>query len=256
MTSSKIKKQRRGKFTVNGITVQIAVPNIWEVLYPSPWAEQMMENLVFSPKEKRNSVIDMGTGSGVLGIFSILSGCKHVTMTDISPAAVECAQMNLGLNKISDGFNLVDNSDLFERLTGLIFDVIICNPPPLPDIPELRTGYEIDGALLSGPDGMNFILRLLECFDRYLAKDGRLILAHPSFWSSEKTVKIIKSKGYTYRVIGKKLHKLRMYHHFNDKQYEALIKKLAELSSNKNGFFFLVPGTEFSVSVWEIKKRV
>jgi release factor glutamine methyltransferase len=255
MFKTKRKRQLSGEFNFQDKTFKIAVQNFLDVLYPTAYAELIMESLIFTPEEKHNSVIDLGTGSGVLGIFALLSGCENVTMTDISPSAIKCASRNLRLNNIDRGFEIIDNSDLFERLGGRKFNVIICNPPPLPDIPELQTGFEIDGAILSGPDGMHFISRFLKCFDLHLSEGGRLVFTHPSFWSLEKTLSTIKTKDYSCKVLAKKLLSVQKYPHFTDRQHEALIKRLTEISNSNGSRFFSVPGTEFSLSVYEVKKK-
>lgn len=246
-------RRKEAVFSANHVTLNIVVDDLWSVLHPSPYSQLLMDNLVFSENEKRGSVLDLGTGSGILGIYALKSGCRHVTLTDISQSASECANWNLQCNGIPDQYELIEKSDLFERLAGRRFNLIICNPPPLPDIPELRTRPEIDQALLSGSDGMHFVLRLLSCFDSHLAKDGRLVIAHPSFWDVTKTSAMLKNKGYSYRVLGKRLLSIRIYPYFDERQYQTLKRQLSELSKQNGDRYFSIPGTEFSLSVWEIK---
>ncbi len=49
---------------------------------------------------KDKTVIDVGCGSGILGIASALTGAKSVYMCDIDPQAVEFAKRNAELNNI------------------------------------------------------------------------------------------------------------------------------------------------------------
>ena len=48
------------------------------------------------------TIIDVGTGSGILGIVSAKLGAKTVYMTDIDPKAVEAAKYNVGINGVND----------------------------------------------------------------------------------------------------------------------------------------------------------
>lgn len=49
-----------------------------------------------------STVIDVGTGSGILGIASVLLGAKKAVMTDIDSVAVATATKNTKLNGVSD----------------------------------------------------------------------------------------------------------------------------------------------------------
>ena len=69
--------------------------------------------------------LDMGTGSGLIGLFAARAGAL-VTAVDINPNAVECARVN------AERAGLVldcRQSDLFAALQGMRFDVIAWNPP-------------------------------------------------------------------------------------------------------------------------------
>lgn len=53
--------------------------------------------------------LDVGTGSGILGISLCRYGCEGVGV-DIDPQAVYCASENAALNKVSDAFSLAVGS--------------------------------------------------------------------------------------------------------------------------------------------------
>jgi len=60
---------------------------------------------------KDNSFLDIGTGSGILMITAHLLKAKKMTGTDIDDIAIETAEKNILLNKISpDRFNLVKDN--------------------------------------------------------------------------------------------------------------------------------------------------
>ena len=74
------------------------------------------------------SLLDMGTGSGALGILAANRG-SQVLGVDVNPSAVAVARMNAALNRVEDRFECVE-SDLFEGIGGdRRFDYIVFNPP-------------------------------------------------------------------------------------------------------------------------------
>ncbi|MBW7477470.1 class I SAM-dependent methyltransferase [Paenibacillus oenotherae] len=73
-------------------------------------------------------VLDVGCGYGPIGIMAAkLAPRGHITMIDINERAVQLAEKNAKLNGAAN--ITVLQSDLFERVRGQEFDVIITNPP-------------------------------------------------------------------------------------------------------------------------------
>ena len=81
-------------------------------------------------------LLDMGTGTGVVGLGAARAGAV-VTAVDINPAAVACARGNAALNGITME---VLQSDLFDALSGRRFDLIVWNPPFFPEEPVDMAG--------------------------------------------------------------------------------------------------------------------
>ncbi len=110
------------------------------------------------------SMLDMGTGTGVLGLHAARHG-MDVDAVDVSPAAVDNARANACHNDIDIR---VTRGDLF---TGVdkCYDVIAFNPPYLP----ARDG---DSRWDGGPDGVTMARRFLDSADGHLAKNGRMFL--------------------------------------------------------------------------------
>jgi len=75
-------------------------------------------------KKKELSVLDVGTGSGILSIVAAKLGAKEVWGIDIDGAAVENARENVGLNHVSDIVKIREGSigDLQKK-----FDVVVAN---------------------------------------------------------------------------------------------------------------------------------
>ncbi|MGL6064657.1 MAG: 50S ribosomal protein L11 methyltransferase [Fusobacteriaceae bacterium] len=81
--------------------------------------EQMQENDI--------SVLDVGTGSGILMIAAAKLGAKRVVGIDIDELAVEVAQENMELNKIDKNQFEVLKGDLISSLKDEKFDFVVAN---------------------------------------------------------------------------------------------------------------------------------
>ncbi|MBO7214740.1 MAG: 50S ribosomal protein L11 methyltransferase [Clostridia bacterium] len=71
------------------------------------------------------SVIDVGTGSGILGISSILLGANKAVMTDIDPVAVKTALHNAILNKVENSC-VITLDDLLSAQDA-VGDIVVAN---------------------------------------------------------------------------------------------------------------------------------
>ena len=87
-----------------------------------------------------DTVIDVGTGSGILAIGAALSGAGHVVAIDIDPDAVKVARENVEHNALSDKItvlegNLLEKNDTVCNvcIANIIADVICFFAEPLND---------------------------------------------------------------------------------------------------------------------------
>jgi len=83
--------------------------------------EQLMENRVPTSSP---SLLDLGTGSGILAMAASLLGCGRILALDIDPDAVTVARENLALNHLSDSIEC--GTVPLESLTEK-FDIILAN---------------------------------------------------------------------------------------------------------------------------------
>lgn len=130
--------------------------------------------------EEVESVLDMCTGSGCIGIAT-LQACPNaqVDLADLSEEALKVAQQNIDLYELN-GVVTAIHSDLFANLQGKKYDLIISNPPYVDQIEmdalpeefkkEPRIGLE------SGKDGLDLTRRMLAEAANYLNEDGVLIV--------------------------------------------------------------------------------
>jgi 16S rRNA (guanine1207-N2)-methyltransferase len=74
------------------------------------------------------AVLDLGSGSGVLGILAaLLEPTSRVTLVDSDPLAVEVSRQNAVLNGAPNVTAYL--SDLLHEVRGQTFDVVLINPP-------------------------------------------------------------------------------------------------------------------------------
>lgn len=71
------------------------------------------------------TVLDVGCGSGILGIASLLLGAGSAFGVDIDPLAVRTAKDNAKINKVEDKFSVVCG-DLTQKVEGK-YDIIVAN---------------------------------------------------------------------------------------------------------------------------------
>lgn len=71
------------------------------------------------------TVLDVGCGSGILGIASLLLGAGSAFGVDIDPLAVRTAKENAKANKVEDKFTVVCG-DLTEKVEGK-YDIVVAN---------------------------------------------------------------------------------------------------------------------------------
>lgn len=92
---------------------------------------------------------DVGTGTGVIAAMLLKRGLTHVTATDTSTRALDCAQENIERLGLSSGVKFVQ-TDLFPDGQA---DLIVCNPPWLPGRPASgleQAIYDQDQHMLKG----------------------------------------------------------------------------------------------------------
>ncbi len=116
------------------------------------------------------TVLDMGTGSGILAIAAAKSGCS-VTAADINPEAIKAA--GEAAEKAGVKINLA-LSDLFENVKGK-FDLIIFNPPYVRTA-DLETQDAQSIAWQGGPEGMRVIDRFQSWVYGFLKPGGKVLL--------------------------------------------------------------------------------
>ncbi|MCL2399687.1 MAG: 50S ribosomal protein L11 methyltransferase [Defluviitaleaceae bacterium] len=78
---------------------------------------------------QNKKILDIGCGSGILSIISILLGGHSAMACDIDPGAVRCAEENARLNNIKISKYTTQQGDIFaeEFLQNETYDVVVAN---------------------------------------------------------------------------------------------------------------------------------
>ncbi|MDR0696749.1 MAG: 50S ribosomal protein L11 methyltransferase [Christensenellaceae bacterium] len=86
---------------------------------------RLILKLIHKYKFRNKVVLDIGTGSGILGIAAAVQGAKRVYMNDIDPIAVKAAHENAALNNVTDKV-IISEADLCMNAKFPI-DVVFAN---------------------------------------------------------------------------------------------------------------------------------
>lgn len=145
---------------------------------------------------KGESVLDVGTGSGVIAIFACYQGADRVIAVDINPAAIKSARHNARIH----GFNkviVVKQSDLFENIGNEKFDVITANLPfrnkPAHDV-VAESQWDTD---------LKTNKKFFKEVRKYLKPKGRIYFAQSNFGAIKEIKTLAKKVNFSVKTIGR-----------------------------------------------------
>ncbi|EFS21627.1 protein-(glutamine-N5) methyltransferase, release factor-specific [Fusobacterium gonidiaformans 3-1-5R] len=149
-------------------------------LIPRADTEILVEQAKILSLEKENpKILDIGTGTGAIAITL----AKEVPEAEV--LGIDISERALSLAKENKEYQFVRNvsflqSNLFEKLEGKSFDIIVSNPPYIPQeeyedlMPEVKN-YEPKNALTDAGDGYSFYQRIIQEANDYLNEKGYLL---------------------------------------------------------------------------------
>ncbi len=167
------------------------------------------------------TVIDVGTGTGILSIIAAKSGAKMVTAVDINPNAVSCAQKNIERNGVSNIVANVKTSDLFNEIDGN-FETIIFNAPWISGKP--KNSYEL---AIYDPE-YEVITKFMEQSKKHLCKDGIILLQYSDI-SQKKGDGSIDHLGY-----------LLDRHHYKITEQVSILRRNRLLGAMERVYVFVI----------------
>jgi SAM-dependent methyltransferase len=138
---------------------------------PTHTSQEVAEGLVVNPGD---TVIDVGSGSGVLSFVAARLGAARVYGTEVVKEAVEFARRNAERMGLGDRVTFHEGS-LFEPLNGVRADVVIGDVSGIPDEIAAISGW-FPGGYSGGPTGAEVPVAMLERAAEHLKPGGRLYL--------------------------------------------------------------------------------
>lgn len=166
------------------------------VLIPQPDTEILVEETIKIAKNiKKPTILDLCTGSGAIAV-SLKKYLQDsiVYASDISPKALEVAKRNAKNNNVEVNFF---ESDLFENLPNIKFDIIVSNPPYIKKDVIKTLDKEVQNeprlALDGGIDGLDFYRKIINDGYHYLKYNSYLCL-EIGYDQKEEVMEIIKNE--------------------------------------------------------------
>ncbi|BCR35435.1 peptide chain release factor N(5)-glutamine methyltransferase [Mariniplasma anaerobium] len=152
-----------------------------DVLIPRSETERLVEEVLYLYDtyfdQKEVLVLDLGTGSGCIGItLALEESHMKVSISDISLDALKIASKNK--DKLKADVSII-HSDLFKNINQK-FDIIVSNPPYIPDEEALENivKKEPDVALFGGQLGVDFYEKILKDIKPFLKENSLIAFEH------------------------------------------------------------------------------
>ena len=163
------------------------------VLIPRYETEELVENTINYVKKyftEPVDIIDLGTGSGVIGLtLEKKLFPNSVDLIDISKEALEVTEQNK--NNLNSKANLIE-SDFFTNVNKK-YDVIISNPPYIKDneeIEDIVKDNEPHLALYAGIDGLDCYEKILKDISNHM-KDRCLVAFEIGYEQKEDITNLV-----------------------------------------------------------------
>ena len=172
-----------------------------DVLIPRPETEVLVDQALARLSEvsalKPARILDLGTGSGAIGITLALQTRAHVTAADRSEAALRVARGNAARLGASVDFI---QSDWYAALTGKKFDLIVSNPPYVaagdPHLAQGDLRFEPHMALTDAShDGLSSIRAIIEGAPGHLNPGAWLLFEH-GYDQAEACRELLLKRGF------------------------------------------------------------
>lgn len=168
-----------------GATAVLVTPSVFnpKLLLTGEFFAGQLDSRLISAED---SVLDIGTGSGVCAIFAARHA-RDVVAVDINAAAVRCARSNAIINQLDHKID-VRHGDLFAPVAGRRFNWVLFNPPFLSGTPR----NDRDRAWRASDVAERFAADL----PRHLTTCGSALLLLSTFGDPELFLAPLRARGF------------------------------------------------------------
>jgi release factor glutamine methyltransferase len=177
------------------------------VLVPRPETEVLVEEAlsILAKRKDMKDILDMGTGSGAIGLTIAQRAPKNVVCADVSEKALAVARKNAHKMGVSNRTRLVC-SNLFSGINEATrFDMILANLPYIASeewnslMVDVRD-FEPKKALCGGKDGIEVYREFLRSAPLYLRNEGYILCEVGGYRQAQAIKNILETAGFDVNV--------------------------------------------------------
>ena len=171
--------------------VRVVIETDDKVYKPGLLTETICNNMVV---KKGDVAVDVGCGTGYIGITAALLGAGKVIAIDPCKEALDCTLRNASLNNLS---NLcVCQGVELEPIKEKAVDLIITLPPQMPFF------VDFNPERYGGRDGTDVIIKIIREARAVLKKEtGRFYLVHSALAYPEKIREMLTANGFSWQTV-------------------------------------------------------
>jgi len=149
------------------------------VLIPRPETEILVEETL-KLIDDNSKVLDIGAGSGAISISIAKNSMCSIIALEKSSEAITILKKNILNHNLSTRIKVL-NSDLFPKDKTILFDLIVSNPPYIPEkdwekLDKKVKKFEPKMALVGGEKGTELIDEIISESKYFLKKRGWLLI--------------------------------------------------------------------------------
>ena len=154
----------RDTVIVEGVTLALR-PGVFSPDQTLTHSSSMLVRVL--PDLNGKTVLDIGTGCGVLATYAAMKGARRVTATDVQLEAIRNARENVAALGLSTKVEVI-HSDVFENVSGR-YDVVMAN------LPFMVTSYVMNDI------ATETYARFFSALDSHLSPEGTAFLTFASW---------------------------------------------------------------------------
>jgi release factor glutamine methyltransferase len=214
-----------------------------KVFEPTFCAKEIINSVNINKEEFNLPVLDLGTGTGAIGLYLASKGYKKVLCTDLYEPHVDIAKINAKINNYDDRIEVRKSDALKSIKKDEKFALIVSNPPDYCEgmwLDDKQRNNEIDEILICGARGNEFLVDLAKNISNYLLPNGRFVYLILSKNNPPLIRKILENQGMKVKLISQKIHEMSEWP-FEEWGYDLdkFVSKVKKWEKDEGGYNFI-----------------